>query len=99
MLDDAALERSSIVANCAMNRERTLKGYVRELGVHVLAEAGRRLTASLCRAGFAYDPRRRRISLRGHRKIELPYHYIGADDRAGPNYTGQPAVDSFYTPA
>ncbi|NEA29346.1 SAM-dependent methyltransferase, partial [Actinomadura bangladeshensis] len=61
--------------------------------------AARPLTTSLRQAGFTYDPRRRRISLRGNRTIELPYHYEGADDRAGPNYTGQPAVDSFYTPA
>ncbi|MFA1539442.1 class I SAM-dependent methyltransferase [Actinomadura monticuli] len=206
MLDDIALERSPVVANCAMNRERTLKGYVRELGVDVLAEAGRRwldlccgtgralteaaaanprleiigvdlvdhfvpapaslhlvtasitawapagradlitcvhglhyvgdklgaltraaswltedgllvanfdprsvrlpdgspagrrLTAALRRAGFTYDPRHHRISLRGHRTIALPYAYEGADDRAGPNYTGHPAVDSFYKP-
>ena len=25
----------------------------------------------------------------------MPYRYLGADDRAGPNYTGQPAVDSY----
>jgi hypothetical protein len=207
-LDDAALERSPVVANCVMNRERTLKGYVRELGIDVLAEAsgghwldlccgtaraltegaaadprlkitgidlvghyapappsvrlvtasvtawtpddradlitcvhglhyvgdklaaltraaswltengllianfdarsvrlpdgspaGRRLTTSLRQAGFTYDPRRRRISLRGNRTITLPYRYRGADDRAGPNYTGQPAVDSVYEPA
>ncbi|XVQ13225.1 class I SAM-dependent methyltransferase [Spirillospora sp. CA-255316] len=56
----------------------------------------RRLTAELRRQGFAYDARRRRISLRGHREVAFPYRYLGADDAAGPNYTGQPAVDSFY---
>ncbi|MFD0205449.1 MULTISPECIES: hypothetical protein [Saccharothrix] len=25
--------------------------------------------------------------------------YLGADDRAGPNYTGQPAVHSYYADA
>ncbi|MFI0368452.1 class I SAM-dependent methyltransferase [Actinomadura sp. 1N219] len=59
--------------------------------------SGRRLTAALRRAGFIYDSRRHRVSLRGRRKIELPYRYIGADDGAGPNYTGQPAVNSFYS--
>ena len=209
-LDDAALERSSVVANCVMNRERTLTGYARELGVDCVAEAGegrwldlccgsgralteaattlppgaaivgvdlvdhfvrgplpdslrlvtasvaswtpngafdlitcvhglhyvgdklgvlaraaswltedgllvanfdarsvrlpddpagRRLTSTLRQAGFHYDPRRRRISLRGNQRITLPYRYLGADDRAGPNYTGQPAVDSIYEPA
>jgi len=28
--------------------------------------------------------------------ITLPYGYLGADDQAGPNYTGQAAVDSYY---
>ncbi|GGV02979.1 methyltransferase [Actinomadura cremea] len=60
--------------------------------------AGRPLTAALRRAGFAHDARRRRIALRGRREITLPYRYLGADDRAGPNYTGQPAVDSYYSP-
>jgi SAM-dependent methyltransferase len=56
----------------------------------------RRLTAELRRQGFVYDARRRRISLRGRREVAFPYRYLGADDTAGPNYTGQPAVDSFY---
>lgn len=60
--------------------------------------AGRRLTAELRRQGFVYDPARRRISRHGGAKIRLPYRYLGADDQAGPNYTGQPAVDSFYEP-
>jgi SAM-dependent methyltransferase len=58
--------------------------------------AGRRLTTLLRAAGIDYDARRRRISCAGPRELDLPYEYLGADDRAGPNYTGQPAVDSFY---
>jgi SAM-dependent methyltransferase len=212
LLDDGALERSSVVANCTMNRERSLtgsNGYGRELGIDVLAElpegarwldlccgtgralyeaaallggtaeivgvdlaghfvpaspppgltlvaasvvgwapegrfdlvtsvhglhyvgdrlgvlaraaswlsddglliasfdarsvrladgtpTGRRLTAELRRQGFTYDTARRRISLRGRREVRFPYRYLGADDTAGPNYTGQPAVDAFY---
>ncbi|MGP4021910.1 class I SAM-dependent methyltransferase [Actinomadura sp. 3N407] len=60
--------------------------------------AGRRLTAELRRQGFVHDAARRRISRRGGGEIRLPYRYLGADDQAGPNYTGQPAVDSFYEP-
>lgn len=59
---------------------------------------GRRLTADLRRTGFGYDAARRRISRHGGGEIRLPYRYLGADDQAGPNYTGQPAVDSFYEP-
>ncbi|MDG4826670.1 methyltransferase domain-containing protein [Asanoa sp. WMMD1127] len=61
---------------------------------------GRPLTNWLRQHGFAYDARRRRITCEGRREPDdLPYAYQGADDRAGPNYTGQPAVHSFYRPA
>jgi hypothetical protein len=58
---------------------------------------GRVLTTHIKKAGFEYDLRRRRISKTGPVQTELPYRYLGADDRAGANYTGQPAVHSFYT--
>lgn len=58
--------------------------------------AGRRLTAELRGQGFAPDSARRRISRHGCGQVRFPYRYLGADDQAGPNYTGQPAVDSFY---
>ncbi|WP_243718754.1 class I SAM-dependent methyltransferase [Actinomadura sp. 7K534] len=59
---------------------------------------GRRLIAQLRAQGFAYDSARRRVSRRGSAQARFPYRYLGADDQAGPNYTGQPAVDSFYEP-
>jgi hypothetical protein len=58
--------------------------------------AGRRLTNAIRAAGMSYDPRRHRITCTGRRDIDLPYRYLGADDHAGPNYTGQPAVHSVY---
>jgi SAM-dependent methyltransferase len=58
--------------------------------------AGRRLSRALRDAGFSYDPRRHRVSRTGRLDVALPYHYLGADDRTGPNYTGQPAVTSHY---
>ena len=60
--------------------------------------AGRRLAAQLRASGFTYDPRRHLVACRGARTVALPYTYLGADDRAGPNYTGQPAVHSYYRP-
>ncbi|KUL21526.1 ubiquinone biosynthesis methyltransferase UbiE [Actinoplanes awajinensis subsp. mycoplanecinus] len=60
--------------------------------------AGRRLVAGLRAAGIDYDARRKRISCVGARELSLAYQYLGADDRAGPNYTGQPAVHSHYQP-
>jgi hypothetical protein len=59
--------------------------------------AGRRLAARLRAAGFSYNPRRRRISCTGRRDLRLPYAYLGADAHASANYTGQPAVHSYYT--
>ena len=56
---------------------------------------GRTLTAALRKSGYEIDTRRRRALLRGGRSIELPFRYLGADDQAGPNYTGQPAVHSY----
>ncbi len=56
----------------------------------------RKLVANLRGAGLEYDPKRRLIACRGRKNLELPYSYRGADDRAGPNYTGQAAVNSHY---
>jgi SAM-dependent methyltransferase len=53
-------------------------------------------SAELRRQGFAYDAARRRVSRLGAGGVRFPCRYLGADDQAGPNYTGQPAVDSFY---
>jgi SAM-dependent methyltransferase len=58
--------------------------------------AGRRVAADLRRSGLEYDRRRRRVVCRGRRVVELPYRYLGAHDGSGPNYTGRPAVDSYY---
>jgi SAM-dependent methyltransferase len=60
------------------------------------ANAGRKLASKLRRAGLEVDSRRGRISCRGGKDLELPFRYLGADDTAGPNYTGQPAVNSHY---
>lgn len=57
---------------------------------------GRTLTKALREAGFTYDNRKRRIGCTGAGQPRLPFTYLGADDRAGPNYTGQPAVHSCY---
>jgi hypothetical protein len=59
---------------------------------------GRALTTALREAGFTYDSRKRRIGCTGEIRPRLPFAYLGADDRAGPNYTGQPAVGSCYEP-
>lgn len=59
--------------------------------------AARRLASRLRAAGFAYSARRHQITCTGRRDARLGYTYLGADDRARPGYTGQPAVCSYYT--
>jgi SAM-dependent methyltransferase len=59
----------------------------------------RRVLRALREAGFAYDSRAHRIRRDGPFAGSLPFRYLGADDRAGPNYTGQPAVRSYYESA
>jgi SAM-dependent methyltransferase len=63
------------------------------------APAARRVLSALREAGFAYDSRARRIRRTGRFTGALPFRYLGADDRASPNYTGQPAVHSYYESA
>jgi hypothetical protein len=63
------------------------------------SDASRPVLAALRAAGFHYSARDHRLSLRGGRRISLPFTYLGADPHAGPNYTGQPAVASYYRPA
>ena len=56
----------------------------------------RKLVAQLRGSGLEYDRRNRLIVCRGRKAQALPFHYLGADDCVGPNYTGQPAVTSHY---
>lgn len=56
---------------------------------------GRSTLAELRRRGFVVDRYRHVLARTGVAEVRLPYAYEGADDAAGPNYTGQPAVDSF----
>jgi SAM-dependent methyltransferase len=75
--------------------------FVANLDLHSLkisdeSQSVPRVAAGLRRAGLEYDRRKRLLICRGHKEVSLPYHYLGADDQAGPNYTRQPTVDSHY---
>ncbi|WP_327183730.1 class I SAM-dependent methyltransferase [Streptomyces sp. NBC_01334] len=59
--------------------------------------AARPAVSALRAAGYDYSPRHHRLTLRGPRAVRLPFRYLGADPAAGPNYTGQPAIASYYT--
>lgn len=44
----------------------------------------------------SYNSRRKILSCIGTRNIDFNLQYLGADENAGPNYTGQEAVDAYY---
>lgn len=54
------------------------------------------VAAELRGNGFDYCFRRKLLRREGRSVPSLPFRYLGADDQAGPNYTGQPAVTSHY---
>lgn len=58
--------------------------------------AGTELVRKLRRAGLRCDARRHLLTCEGPREVTLPHAFVGADDGAGANYTGQPAVASYY---
>ena len=45
---------------------------------------------------FDFCPRRRRLRSDGAQEVSFEAEYLGGDDTAGPNFTGQPAVNSYY---
>lgn len=60
-------------------------------------QSGAQIGRDLRRAGFEYISGRHLLIRKGSFACDvLPYQYLGADDKAGPNYTGQAAVDSYY---
>jgi hypothetical protein len=85
-------------------------GYERELGfdptVFLLDRLADRPTVAWldlgCGTGRALVQCATRLTTRVPAKrfrvfgVVFPFRYLGADDTAGPNYTGQPAVDSYY---
>jgi RimJ/RimL family protein N-acetyltransferase/SAM-dependent methyltransferase len=58
--------------------------------------AGNQIVKELQQQGLDYNKRKHLLTCRGKREICLNYKYIGANDRAGPNYTNQEVVDSYY---
>lgn len=59
--------------------------------------AGRSVAKCFNDAGISYDKRHRLIRCEGRKEIDtFGMTYVGANDQAGPNYTGQPAVHSVY---
>jgi SAM-dependent methyltransferase len=60
------------------------------------ASVGNKIIRELMRIGVEYRARKHLIVCEGRKDFTLNYRYLGADDAAGPNYTGQAAVNSHY---
>lgn len=50
----------------------------------------------LKKAGLIYDSKKKILHCIGNRNLVFRYQYLGADDKAGKNYTGQEVVNSIY---
>lgn len=48
------------------------------------------------RNNLLYNSRTKILKIEGAKSIQNHYQYLGADDKAGPNYTGQAVVNSIY---
>jgi SAM-dependent methyltransferase len=69
----------------------------RNLRIADKKQSGSQIGRDLHRAGFHYLKGRHLLTREGSTSYNaLPYRYLGADDKAGPNYTGQAAIDSYY---
>lgn len=69
----------------------------RNLRIDGRTSPGAQIGKDLRRAGFRYVSGRHLLICGAQtRRQPLPYRYLGADDQAGPNYTGQAAVNSHY---
>lgn len=61
-------------------------------------QTSRWMAQRLREQGLEYDSRHHLVRCDGPRHIQWPWAFTFADDNAGPNYTGQRAVDSYYRP-
>ena len=60
------------------------------------APLGRPLRRAFQRAQTDYVSGKHLVRRIGGAELRLPFRFLGADEDAGPNYTGQPAVNSHY---
>ena len=58
--------------------------------------ANRIIAKELRKNGFEFNSKKHIVKSGGKNKIEFDFEYLGADDSAGANYTGQAVVNSYY---
>ena len=69
----------------------------RNLRIDGYTSPGAQIGKDLRRSGFRYVSGRHLLTFTSKTlRRPLPYRYLGADEHAGPNFTGQSAIDSYY---
>ncbi len=91
-------DKLDLIARCAswLLPNGRFAGNLDLKNVAIQEASSRILTDAFRRNDFTYDSRSKLLELHDGRAAEFPFRYLGADDQAGPNYTGQPAVTSHY---
>src|ERR1700733_3729022 len=108
LLGDDELERSAVVANCRMNRERQLigtNGYVKEMGFHPLDFLKKRITSGrpvawldlCCGTGKALIEAAERIPSETLNIEPVGIDLVGMFDRVDPSSTGLRLVQASLT--
>lgn len=67
------------------------------LRLHPAGASSPRFAKELRQAGVEFSPKKHLVRCEGTKTIQLPFTYIGANDQAGPNYTKQAVVHSYYS--
>jgi SAM-dependent methyltransferase len=69
---------------------------LKNIQIQDVKDAEKRLKAFFKKEQMDWNAKTKIIKIVGQRTIQNPFIYCGANDKAGPNYTGQPVVDSIY---
>jgi len=77
----ALTERGRLLVNIDLGSIKGVGTYVKDV---------------LVKHGITYDVRKKLLICEGQRTIKFGLTFKGASDQAGPNYTGQEAVDAYY---
>jgi predicted TPR repeat methyltransferase len=69
------------------------------LRLHPTGVSSPRFAKELRQVGVEYSPKKHLVRCVGTKSVQLPFTYVGANDQAGPNYTKQAVVHSYYSVA
>ncbi len=70
--------------------------FVANIDLQNIKVSGSYLKDILVKHGIMYDRKKKLLTCEGPRIIKFGLSFEGASDQAGPNYTGQEAVDAYY---